>query len=744
MSYIQFESARDKEKARQDLKEAREYMLEEAKRRAEQRADRDAKKLLKGETNWMLPSVKEKLLKKSKEHKRSKDKKTSQKSKKKFNRKRIHSTSENDSKIDFTSDDTEKSVSRKCKSSKKSKKKKSHKKRKYLSSDDESETSDTDSNSDTDDTDSSEDNVQKRSRKKIKSIKHKKYNLTERNDSWKVCDKNQDLTNMQKPKAALKRDSWMTDALMLKTYSKERVENKVKDNQQIDAYDPAISSRELNPYWKKTGTGLPSFQKPKDEGEDKCSKTGSSFLCQKSIGTKGWKKRDGRVQPQKSKSRTSSEDEASNSEGDFDEVVSEKSSTTASEFLTDQQMNELGAKILKAEIMGNMELAGQLQKKLEKARTQRNIFKERKKLEYINGKQHSLYKSKAEKCHQEEHVLLTHTDKVGNTRPLPASKLVGLKEKNSGKKKQQRATTHNDSGQRILYFADDDRYDIKQMFEKEKYTSVSEANLQFANMAGKNKNPNDDLEDIFAEKISRDDSLRGEHKEQQKAIREHQKIEKTLDNCDRCFDSTKMQKELLICVGEKAYISLPWYQGLQQGHCMIVPTQHATCCTQIDEDTWSEINDFRKSLTHMFASQHKDVIFFEIANKLHKQPHLAIHCIPIKESDGEMAPFYFKKAIEESEYEWCVNKQLISLRNKSLRNAIPKGLPYFWVNFGMDSGFAHVIEDEERFPVNYAQEIIGGMINLDPKKWRSMQKEQNIISKVKMFAEWWKKYDFTK
>jgi len=34
---------------------------------------------------------------------------------------------------------------------------------------------------------------------------------------------------------------------------------------------------------------------------------------------------------------------------------------------------------------------------------------------------------------------------------------------------------------------------------------------------------------------------------------------------------------------------------------------------------------------------------------------------------------------------------------------IPKGLPYVWVHFGMDSGFAHVIEDEDRFPANFAQ-----------------------------------------
>lgn len=29
---------------------------------------------------------------------------------------------------------------------------------------------------------------------------------------------------------------------------------------------------------------------------------------------------------------------------------------------------------------------------------------------------------------------------------------------------------------------------------------------------------------------------------------------------------------------------------------------------------------------------------------------------------------------------------------------IPKGFPYFAVDFGMQGGFAHVIEDERQFP----------------------------------------------
>lgn len=120
---------------------------------------------------------------------------------------------------------------------------------------------------------------------------------------------------------------------------------------------------------------------------------------------------------------------------------------------------------------------------------------------------------------------------------------------------------------------------------------------------------------------------------------------------------------------------------------------------------------------------------------------MVIDCVPHK--DFEMAPFYFKKAIQESEREWSTNKQLVTLRDKDLQRSIPKGLPYFWVQFSVDSGFAHVIEEQDRFPANFAHEIIGGMLQLDARMWRHKRKEHNPIARVQQVADWWKPFDCT-
>ena len=84
---------------------------------------------------------------------------------------------------------------------------------------------------------------------------------------------------------------------------------------------------------------------------------------------------------------------------------------------------------------------------------------------------------------------------------------------------------------------------------------------------------------------------------------------------------------------------------------------------------------------------------------------MVIHCVPIPFEISHLAPIYFKKAIMECEKEWAQNKKCVDITEMNVRRAIPKGLPYFMVNFGLDNGFAHVIEDEKHFPENFAQVI---------------------------------------
>ncbi|XP_055347701.1 CWF19-like protein 2 [Paramacrobiotus metropolitanus] len=116
---------------------------------------------------------------------------------------------------------------------------------------------------------------------------------------------------------------------------------------------------------------------------------------------------------------------------------------------------------------------------------------------------------------------------------------------------------------------------------------------------------------------------------------------------------------------------------------------------------------FRSAVCRMFAENEMDCVFMETARRLKSHPHMQIECIPLDKDNGSLAPMYFKKAILEAEGEWTQNKKLVDLSRKGIRSSVPKGLPYFAVDFGMQGGYAHVIENEQKFPVYFGKEVVG-------------------------------------
>ncbi|KAF7636873.1 hypothetical protein Mgra_00003610 [Meloidogyne graminicola] len=137
--------------------------------------------------------------------------------------------------------------------------------------------------------------------------------------------------------------------------------------------------------------------------------------------------------------------------------------------------------------------------------------------------------------------------------------------------------------------------------------------------------------------------------------------------------------------------------------------EHYSCSLLLDEDVWEEIRLWMSSLVNMWKNNdNQDCIFFENARDIHEQKHMFIECVPLPREVGDMSPIYFKKAIMESEKEWSVNQKLIDLsknprQTQGVRGLVPKGFPYFAVYFGLQPGYAHVIEKEKNFPANFAQ-----------------------------------------
>ncbi|XP_058720509.1 CWF19-like protein 2 [Poecile atricapillus] len=426
------------------------------------------------------------------------------------------------------------------------------------------------------------------------------------------------------------------------------------------------------------------------------------------------------------------------------EILSDSKSSSRSSkdepprVLSEEEMNRLGARIVKAELMGDTDLASELQAELDNAR----------KLRETQGQIPAKAGRDASSRQEDEQVVLVRTDGSGRAWPVmgPTEPL----EPKGGRRKPQMMPTHVDK-ERVRYFQDDDRMNLKDLVKNEKMRTAEDQNSLFMRMASKLMEKTDreyyTLDDMFVSKAAKR-ARSGEEEEVQrrKAIREHQQLAACMEKCPYCFDSSELSKHLIIAIGTKVYLSLPSSQSLTEGHCLIAPLQHHTAATLLDEDIWEEIQMFRNALVKMFEAKDLDCVFLETNMSMKKRYHMVYECIPLPKEVGDMAPIYFKKAIMESDEEWSMNKKLIDLSSKDIRKSVPKGLPYFSVDFGLQGGFAHVIEDQHNFPHYFGKEIIGGMLDLEPRLWRKgiRQNFEEQRKKVLQFAQWWKPYDFTK
>ncbi|XP_063364998.1 CWF19-like protein 2 [Cydia amplana] len=654
-------------------------------------------------------------------------------------------------------------------------------------------------------------------KEKRKKEKHRKKNKRERkrHSSTSSSSSSEDEWVEKEPapkQNTAEREDWMAMTGMMKTYTKDDIRKpKQEEKKHIDSYNPATSSRELNPYWKDGGGGVPQtpesfrksrqFLKPESTGDlyrsssSKESYTdtdykrkSNSYSSSYSHKSGGWRKESKRYEHRESKEenrsssreesrrdstddyrRDSRDDHRRDSRDDYrkesrdghrkdsmdrrddnrrderenkrdfryqspeNRDIESKPSTAINAvelkqnskkdelYLSDEKLNKLAAKIVKAEIMGNTTLVTELKAKLEASREYRKQNPD------------------AGKEEEDDRVMLMSTNSMGNSRPL--TKGSGGDPRSKGGKR--KAETHA-SGERTKYFGNDDKYNLKQMFQEEKYGDNYNEDAELAKIAAKHKNPNDDLEDIFTDEISKNRSeAKDSEREKQRAIQAHSKMEKSLEGCEYCLDSKNMLKHLMVSCGNKVYLALPAKKSLVKGQCIITTIQHSTCVTAVDEDVWEEIMNYRQALTKFFNSQDKDVVFFETATRLHKFPHLVINCIPLPRDVGDMASIYFKKALLECEAEWSVNKKVVELKGKNIRKGVPKGLPYFWVDFAMDPGFAHVIEDQQLFPKNFAEEIIGGILDLDHYLWKNPKREPSNEQRQKVleFSREWKPFD---
>ncbi|GBE84892.1 CwfJ C-terminus 1-domain-containing protein-like protein [Sparassis latifolia] len=344
------------------------------------------------------------------------------------------------------------------------------------------------------------------------------------------------------------------------------------------------------------------------------------------------------------------------------------------------------------------------------------------------------------------------------------------------KKKEIVETRDPKTGDVIRINADDDSITLGEMLRQERFGAgmADQKNLdtEFARAImsdGKYENDLDYIDDN-AERLGRK-KMRSDAMKRQFAINDYKRTQKVLATCPFCFgEDDSLPKAPVVAMGTRVYLSCTQYEELVQGHCLIVPIQHHLTMLEGDDDVWDEVRNFMKCLMRMFAEDDKGVVFYETVLSLKGQKHSFIECVPLPWAQFEQLPGYFKESILMSETEWSQHKKLIdfSARPGGFRRAMVANLPYFMVQFDHkgEKGYGHVIEgtseaagtgdDPEadidegekgggEFPRYFAGEIIGNILELEPRQWRHPRRidfRQNK-ARVQKFKQKYERFDWT-
>ncbi|GAA5997468.1 uncharacterized protein JCM10292_000868 [Rhodotorula paludigena] len=454
-------------------------------------------------------------------------------------------------------------------------------------------------------------------------------------------------------------------------------------------------------------------------------------------------------------------------------------SGSARPVLTQSELNKLQARVLKARLMDSDE-AGALEQEYERERRRAEEagppVRDHEVMEQTLGGSRSQG--------QDVQVLPT-MDGRGRLYDVGVGTEVADKHEEERKAKGRRGKkeptfqSHDPkTGEVLRTNADDDALSLGDLVRQERFgggaTDQRALDSEFANRIATDARFSTDLDyiDENAEKLARK-KMKSEAMKRQFAINDYARTKKALDSCTLCYsDEGDPPKAPVVALGTRTYLALMENEELVPGHCRIVPVQHYLSCLEIDEEEgWDEIKNFMKTLMQMFASDDKGVVFFETITSHKGQRHSYIEAIPVPFDLFDQLPIYFSEAISTSESEWAQHKKLITFTPaRPFRRSLVPNLPYFAVQFDYkgEKGFGHIIEGVDdapdrdldgeeirgefgekgggEFPRYFAQEIIGNLLSLEPRKWRKPRRldRRDQAQRVADFRKRYDRFDWTK
>jgi hypothetical protein len=220
--------------------------------------------------------------------------------------------------------------------------------------------------------------------------------------------------------------------------------------------------------------------------------------------------------------------------------------------------------------------------------------------------------------------------------------------------------------------------------------------------------------------------------------------------CAACVGAPRFESDLVIAASGRAYLAAVRRGRLALLHCVIAPAAHAPSERSTDEDTATDIRNFKKCVLRMHAAAGAGgTLFFETASRANDpRAHARVDAVPLSDAAVARAPAVIRATLEDAADEWGTNhaKRLLDTRGKGLRGSIPPAFPYFHVELGLARGWLHVIDDERAFgKAGVGRALAGGLVGADDGAGRgASEKPHETRAAVAALKTAYDPFDWTK
>lgn len=198
----------------------------------------------------------------------------------------------------------------------------------------------------------------------------------------------------------------------------------------------------------------------------------------------------------------------------------------------------------------------------------------------------------------------------------------------------------------------------------------------------------------------------------------------------------------MLSIGESYYCALA-KGALVQNHALLVPIEHCPNTLMMPSETEMELESYKNALNMYFKNQAMEVVFFEWI--FQHGPHANLQAVPIPVSKASNVQRIFKLAAKKLGFEFAVvNSDSDSNEGrKLLRSQYDGKSSLFYVELPGGTILLHLVDDKEKFPVQFGREVLAGLLNMPERAdWRNCKlNKDEELQMVESFKQGFSNYD---